>query len=138
MSRFLFLSIFLAIQIIIKAQSIAPSVIASAGNFFSNVSYSFDYTIGEMALIDSKQNPQVIITQGFHQPENSTVFVNEAIGDSIFFSVYPNPDSEFIQIQFLLEMQMNASIRIYYVTSRIIFIEEKYVENEERVKIKMC
>lgn len=128
MKKTFLLLILLTLQIMLNAQNIIPKVFASSGNSFSNASYSFDYTIGEMALVDTKQNPQLIITQGFHQPENSLVNINEQSGDSVFFFVYPNPVNEFIQIQFLNDGLKKASIRIYDLTSRVIFSEEKYVE----------
>lgn len=135
MKRFNLLFFFSAMQMGLNAQSITPYVFASAGNSFSNASYSFDYTIGEMMLVETKQTPQVIVTQGFHQPESSAVGIPQLGSDSIFFSVYPNPTSELIQIRFLVAGPMKASVRIYDVTGRVIFSEEKTVDNGTIEKI---
>lgn len=123
------LSVFIfCFQQLLQAQSITPGVLAASGGTFSNTSFSIDYTIGELALVDTKQDPMVIITQGFHQPEHSAMFVDEVTGDSIFFFTWPNPASEFIQMQFFSGKRANISIRISDLYGRIIYEENKYVE----------
>jgi hypothetical protein len=50
------------------AQTLSPSVIASAGNSFSSAQFSLDYTLGE-TFVTTLSNESNILTQGFHQPQ---------------------------------------------------------------------
>lgn len=60
-----FLSIF---TIFCSAQRITPSVINAGGGYFSNSNYTFEWSIGELSIIETMITPKVSLTNGFLQP----------------------------------------------------------------------
>jgi len=52
-----------------RSQSASPAVLASAGQYFENAARSIAFTIGEV-VIATQTTGGIIITQGFHQPED--------------------------------------------------------------------
>ena len=54
------------------AQSLSPSVIASAGSSFTSAQFSMDYTLGE-TFVTTLSNGSNILTQGFHQPQAGVI-----------------------------------------------------------------
>lgn len=80
------------------AQSISPEVIASAGEHFDNGTVQLSWTLGEV-MIDTYDNGTNILTQGFHQTELTVTAIEREVVD-IDMSIYPNPTSEFLNIDF--------------------------------------
>ena len=60
----------------IAAQSFTPQVIASSGDYYSNVNGSLSVTIGEMIAINTVSNSSInlIFTQGIQQNENPIIY----------------------------------------------------------------
>ena len=67
MKQILLLTLALIWNAIISAQSLTPTVIATAGFGYSSPELQVDMTVGE-TFITTLQTPDVILTQGFHQP----------------------------------------------------------------------
>ncbi len=77
-----------------KAQTLSPTVIASAGNYSSQGSYSSSYTVGELAAVQTftSSNDSIILTQGFQQPNDMVLgLLDIEKGANGSFSVYPIP-----------------------------------------------
>lgn len=68
MKHFLLLTLILVSAAQANAQSLTPAVIATAGFGYSSPDLQVDMTVGE-TFITTLQTPEVILTQGFHQPE---------------------------------------------------------------------
>ena len=86
------LLVFMVVGTHTRSQSITSSIINVTGNTFSQGYYIFDWSVGEMALVESmtSSNSSAIITNGFLQPltpaENSVQkFSSEEI------RILPNP-----------------------------------------------
>jgi hypothetical protein len=85
------LSVF-AYAVSAHAQTLSPTVIASAGNYASNGGVSLSYTVGELAAVQTFSTASVILTQGFQQPNdivNGLLDIEKGADGS--FSVYPVP-----------------------------------------------
>ncbi|MBP7497474.1 MAG: T9SS type A sorting domain-containing protein [Bacteroidales bacterium] len=55
------------------SQSLSPEVISSAGDFFSGANITLSWTLGEPVIETfSSQDGQIVLTQGFQQPEATT------------------------------------------------------------------
>ena len=67
MKQTILLFITLLASFLLRAQSLTPTVIASAGFGYASPELQVDITIGE-TFITTLQTPDVILTQGFHQP----------------------------------------------------------------------
>jgi hypothetical protein len=81
-----------------QAQSIAPSVVSSGGDFFSNSQGMIAWTVGE-PMTETYSSASNFVTQGFHQPLDSITSIGEP-GIPVNASVYPNPTTDFVNIQF--------------------------------------
>ncbi len=95
-----------------NAQTASPQLVSSAGDSFNNTSYRLDWSIGE-CVTETHSAGTYIITQGFHQ----NTYIITAVEDfksEIEMSVYPNPTSDFITLNFS-EIQ-NAGKVSYSIT----------------------
>ena len=81
-----------------KAQSLQPTVIATAGDYFSNSSGSLSWTMGE-AVVDYISNSSNSLSQGFQQSYNVITGVQTTLAPSDFsLYVFPNPARELLNI----------------------------------------
>ena len=82
----------LAFGISAHAQMLTPTVIASAGAYATGGGVSLSYTVGELAAIQTFTSPNVILTQGFQQPNDIVSgLIDVEQGPDGAFSVYPIP-----------------------------------------------
>ncbi len=81
----------------IYCQSVNPFVIASAGGNFVSANTQLTWTLGEV-VISTLTNGNIILTQGFQQNTYIINSIGEIADNSFNFSVYPNPTSSLIRI----------------------------------------
>lgn len=96
------LAMFSAIGYGTKAQSVGPTVLNSTGGSGSVVGNLFDWSVGEMSLVNTASGSNIIVTQGLLQPSDvPTGIANNPFTQSSFV-VYPNPaeDQVFLQPSF--------------------------------------
>lgn len=98
------------------AQSVTPEVIASAGEHFDNGTTQLSWTLGEV-IIDTYDNGSNILTQGFHQTNLTVTAVDEAVSD-IRLNLYPNPTSEFLNIE-LGNNEKDINIQMYDMSGKL-------------------
>jgi hypothetical protein len=80
-----------------------------------------DYSIGEMTMITTEMNANLIVTQGILQPGNFTKKTNDEIlkSDLIdFVKVYPNPTENLLFVE-LLNAE-NATIQLFDAVGKMI------------------
>lgn len=77
------------------AQTLTNQVVANSGNTFSSSVLNAEQTTGE-SLTTTIQAVNLIVTQGFHQPNLFTVGVEEKETTSL--TLWPNPASESVTI----------------------------------------
>lgn len=94
MTRLILLISILFLPVLVLSQSLQPQVIATAGESSSNGGFSLAWTMGEVA-IQTYQQSTFQLTEGFHQPEVSSVAIEPKILSGL--TIYPNrklqPDS---------------------------------------------
>ena len=74
------------------AQTLSPTVVASAGGYSLVGGVSLSYTVGELAAVQTFSSTSTILTQGFQQPNdilNGLLDIEKGADGS--FSVYPIP-----------------------------------------------
>jgi hypothetical protein len=81
-----------------NSQTNSPELISSSGDSFSNVNYILDWSIGELATETISANGQ-ILTQGFHQGIYTVTAIEDLRAD-IEMTVFPNPTTDFITLNF--------------------------------------
>lgn len=99
------------------SQSIAPEVIASAGEHYDNGSVQLSWTLGEV-MIDTYDNGNNIVTQGFHQTQLTVTAIEREIVD-IDMNIYPNPTSEFLNID-LGRNDKDINLQLYDMSGKLI------------------
>ncbi|MCB0683669.1 MAG: hypothetical protein KDC32_22625, partial [Saprospiraceae bacterium] len=73
----------------LHSQSLAPEVIASAGEHFATANAQLSWTVGE-PVIETYTGSTAQLTQGFHQTNLTVVAVNDPTA-AFQVSVFPNP-----------------------------------------------
>ena len=100
-----------------NSQSIAPVVVNAGGGTFQSGYYQFEWSIGELALVGdmTSSNNSLVITNGFIQPfiqypsrdNGNHIFGNDEI------KVFPNPASNYVEINFLTKQRGRITINFY-------------------------
>jgi hypothetical protein len=99
------------------AQSITPEVIASAGEHYDNGTVQLSWTLGEV-MIDTYDNGTNILTQGFHQTQLTVTSIEEELTD-VRMSLYPNPTSEYLNIE-LGNNEQDINLQLYDMSGKLI------------------
>ena len=80
------------------SQTASPELISSSGDSFNNATYQLDWSIGECVTATHTAG-DFVITQGFHQNSYVVTTVEDLRAD-IEMSVYPNPTTDFVSLNF--------------------------------------
>lgn len=81
----------------LHSQSLAPEVIASAGEHFATANAQLSWTVGE-PVIETYTGSTAQLTQGFHQTNLTVVAVNDPTA-AFQVSVFPNPTAGTVSIE---------------------------------------
>lgn len=123
--RILLFAFFLAIKISIQAQGIAPNVLNMGGGYLNNGYYQYEYSVGEMAAIETMISPGNIITNGFLQPFTDRPFGNNTSSswsnDEI--KIFPVPTRGRIEIDILSKQKGKITMRLSDASGKTIRTE---------------
>jgi len=106
-----------------KSQSITPFILNATGGSYSFDGYIFDYSIGEMTLVNTfygANGTNIIVTQGLLQNDISIpegVAVNTL---SQNLQVFPNPASNLVNLQLTSAKQGILSYRLLDVAGKTV------------------
>ena len=99
------------------SQTVAPSVMNTAGGTAQSGYYQFEWSIGELALVGNMndQNNSFFITNGFIQSHIQYPALNNS---NNFFGndeikIFPNPASSYVEINFFTSQRGLIKISIY-------------------------
>lgn len=81
----------------LRAQSLSPEVVATAGETYSSGTVIVDWTLGE--IMTESYDGTLVLTQGFHQPELKITSIKTPLADLGPVKVYPNPSTGRISIE---------------------------------------
>jgi len=124
MKKFFLLNVLLLAGFANYAQNTDLQTVATAGNYYANSSASIDWTLGEIA-IQTFENQQTILTQGFQQTLLSEIKTNiESVINAIEFSIYPNPASDFINIQQSNDCRTPYHLTLYSFLGNVVKTEK--------------
>ncbi len=104
-------------------QSLSPTVVASAGDYFDNGTVSISFTVGEVA-VTTLEAGDVILTQGFQQPFELDVTGVKDQEISWSVKTYPNPVKENLHVKFTLENPDGFTIVVMDLTGKKVFIKK--------------
>ena len=80
------------------AQTVTPTVVASAGGSNTAGGITLSWTLGELA-VTTLQAGDLYITQGFHQPPLGTTSVAEENSLQGVLATHPNPVSSYLSVR---------------------------------------
>ena len=92
------------------AQSVDPSVIATAGNYVENGNVAISYTVGQ--TVTATLTNGGTLTQGFQQDSYTIVEIPEQSSQAFSVNIYPVPATNEITVEFNSDFQGNAKISI--------------------------
>lgn len=116
----IFISMFSLMSIFsIQAQTLTPTVISSAGGFYSSSNAMLSFTVAEMTMVQTFSVTNNILTQGFQQPEDFVVGIIEPVKNSGEFTTYPNPTSGLFTLSFLGIANGSCDIKLYNLVGQI-------------------
>ncbi len=107
----------------VRGQSLSPTVIASAGDYFENGDVSLSFTVGEVA-VTTLQAGDVILTQGFQQPFELDVTGVKDQEISWSVKAYPNPVKEMLHVRFTLEKPQDFTVMLLDITGKKLLVKE--------------
>jgi len=109
------------------AQSETQQVINSTGGTVVNETFSLDWSIGELALVNEMDAPdnKIHLTNGFLQPYS----IHGPRKEKSFFEksdikIYPNPTKDLVEIDFMTLQKGRISVTIVNDAGRTVFQEE--------------
>ena len=104
----------------ISGQSIGQQVISSSGNFLFAGNNSLSFTVGEIAV--QTLTSSSILTQGFQQPNDMYLAVENIMPPPFQVDVYPNPtqDNLFVKL-YSNSSSPDATVRLMDMVGRILF-----------------
>jgi hypothetical protein len=103
-----------------QSQTLSPTVISSSGGFFTSSNAMLSATVAEMTMVQTFTSSGNILTQGFQQPEDLSVGINEipvASGDLL---IYPNPTNGSFTLSFQNNNSSETSIMIYNLAGQLV------------------
>ena len=119
---FFFLS-WMLVPLLGWGQSLTPTVIASAGDYFDNGTVSISFTVGEVA-VTTLEAGDVVLTQGFQQPFelDVTAVKDQEINWSV--KTYPNPVKEQLHVKFTLEKPEDFNVVVMDLTGKKVLVKK--------------
>lgn len=82
-----------------QAQSTSPSTFNATGGGKEVAGNFYDYSIGEMVLVNTASSPNLTVTQGLLQPLGSPVGIAKLRLPEGALHVYPNPSEDIVYVQ---------------------------------------
>jgi Secretion system C-terminal sorting domain len=103
------------------AQSIGPSTLNSAGGKATIGTNTFEYSIGEMAVVSTNTAGTITITHGVLQPNaNKADNITDIEYAKFNLNIYPNPASNEVNIAIVNNAVFLVSIQLYDITGKMI------------------
>ncbi len=104
------------------AQSVSNSAVNSSGNTYKSGYYQFEWSIGEMSLVNEMKSgdKQYIITNGLLQPNESTHENPDKQFDKDEIKVFANPSTGMVDVNILTKQQGKLTIRVFDVQGKLL------------------
>ncbi|MEX2591053.1 MAG: T9SS type A sorting domain-containing protein [Chitinophagales bacterium] len=107
----------------LKAQSIDRQVISSLGASYSTSDIQLDQTVGETVITTESSN-NIIITQGFHQPESDLTINVPEIDRTVEMKIYPNPTSSQVFVDITKVEAESINIQLIDLSGKLLYLKE--------------
>ncbi|WP_231459145.1 MULTISPECIES: gliding motility-associated C-terminal domain-containing protein [unclassified Pedobacter] len=126
---FISCALLIAIGLVAQAQTSIPAnlpqVINAASNYGKINNLYFDFSVGEMVLVETFQSSNIALTQGFLQP----IIISQTVTDLIITNNFLTPNGDGKNDFFVvkgLEKYLNNKIKIVDRAGRVIYSAVNY------------
>ncbi len=107
------------------SQSITPSVINSGGGTIQKEYYQFEWSIGELALVNQLSAPQnsLIVSNGFLQPYilNPANYSITTFFENYEVKLFPNPATQYVEVNFFTRQKGKINLGMFDATGRKVY-----------------
>jgi len=119
-TKILLVILFFVFATNIHAQVIGPGTLNAAGHSTIIGSNDFEWSVGEMTMVNTLSIPGIIITQGVLQPADVKVDVPAYLAEQQQLSVFPNPALSAVNLQYTSAGQGVLAYRLYDMNGKLI------------------
>ena len=109
--------------------SFAQQTINVSSNSATINNMQFDYSIGEMTLVTTERNANLIVTQGLLQPNGSGTGTqsqptNTHLSNADLIKVYPNPTENILFVESMDNLDALISYQLFDATGKVVLSKE--------------
>lgn len=133
---FVLIAVVACSSMVLNAQSIERQVIGSTGGYASANGVSVSFTVGE-PVIETAVSGSVTLTQGFQQPDDITVGIDDVKSVSVNYTVFPNPTEDLINIELMSDVPANVKLSLYDLNGRKVDALDHIIEVNGTVNERM-
>lgn len=119
-NKLILLAVFGLLSFSAQPQTLSPHVVSSSGGFYSNSSGMLSFTVAEMTMVQTFTSAANMLTQGFQQPEDYFVGIDEIPYVSEDVLIYPNPTNGSFVLSYQSDDNLETSIRIYNLAGKLV------------------
>lgn len=132
----LIIALFACGSMVLNAQSIERQVIGSTGGYASANGVSVSFTVGE-PVIETAVSGNVVLTQGFQQPDDLTVGIEDVKSVSVNYTVFPNPTENMINVELTSDVPASVMLTLYDIHGRKVEALDHVIEVNGTVNERM-
>lgn len=119
-SNLIILIVFCISAIPVFAQTYTPTALNVAGGSNTINGQEFEYSIGEMVLVNTATASNIVVTQGVLQPTDFETGISDQLMDDGQLSVYPNPFDDFVNVAIDLPTNGSLLLSVYNIDGKLI------------------
>ena len=101
-----------------NAQAIMPEVVNASGGYFSNVDFSFEWSIGEVSIA-TIESAAHMLTGGVLQPNLPGLVPNIDLSESTL-QVSPNPFNSWVKLSDSSSTETQWNVRLYSANGQLL------------------
>lgn len=108
---------------ICSAQSIGPATLNAAGGSAEVAGNTYEWSVGEMVLVNTAITPGLVVTQGTLQPMAQGTGINNkpALAG---LNIYPNPASDQLNIKFNIARDLDVVLKLTDISGREQYLKQ--------------
>ncbi len=110
------------------SQELPRHVFSAGGGYYETAVIEASWTIGQAGPLATTYHPAIILSSGFQQLDDLPVSVTE-INEEGEFLVYPNPCSDYVQLNATFELPTGVSYTLYDFSGKALISEKLSGEN---------
>lgn len=112
-----------------SAQSIGPSTLNAAGRSATLGGNTYEWSVGEMVLVNTVSTTGLVVTQGTLQPQIQVTGIKDSKLALEGLSIYPNPANDHLNIDLNVARNLDVTIKLSDVSGRTYYVKTRKSHN---------